>query len=449
MYKISEDGDKRAELWNRCLEYYRKIGDSGIPEKLYEFISEYLKKEVTDGGEIVRIVDKIFGKNHEEFQVEILENSIEKYKSYKDGYERDYYIVLFYARLAEIGYTSSEHKDMMKKCRKALDIYNEFVRKYSLEKYAGEYLEMDKEEKHIENNEGKQVKKYVDKNTENHMEKDAEFLRSYIYDIIAKNIEYGKYDYDEIKKYKRKCNYELLAENKIHMSVLADDEIIDIWEGAAYSYDMVENYRKASECLIRALPNMLRIYENDKNKEFESTYYNLIKVIINTYIDDKDIQNASLYIEKLYAEFMDYINNNKKCDELVRSDMVRIMSDIAYLFLSLDYMELDVKPDMDYIKMALDKYLCTLYLLAVENIDVDLIKNINNSETQIEKMYQSIMESSCKDSISEKIDWILSVADDISETVYTETKQEDKYKIYKKIADYFIDKYKKNDMEFR
>ena len=63
---------------------------------------------------------------------------------------------------------------------------------------------MDKEEKHIENNEGKQVKKYVDKNTENHMEKDAEFLRSYIYDIIAKNIEYGKYDYDEIKKYKRK-----------------------------------------------------------------------------------------------------------------------------------------------------------------------------------------------------------------------------------------------------
>ena len=194
---------------------------------------------------------------------------------------------------------------------------------------------------------------------------------------------------------------------------------------------------------------MLRIYENDKNKEFESTYYNLMKVIINTYIDDKDIQNASLYIEKLYAEFMDYINNNKKCDELVRSDMVRIMSDIAYLFLSLDYIELDVKPDMDYIKMALDKYLCTLYLLAVENIDVDLIKNINNSETQIEKMYQSIMESSCKDSISEKIDWILSVADDISETVYTETKQEDKYKIYKKIADYLIDKYKKNDMEFR
>ena len=337
----------------------------------------------------------------------------------------------------------------MKKCRKALDIYNEFVRKYSLEKYDGEYLEMDKEEKHIANNERKLVKKYVDQNTENHMEKDAEFLRSYIYDIIAKNIEYGKYDYDEIKKYKRKCNYELLAENKIHMSVLADDEIIDIWEGAAYSYDMVENYRKASECLIRALPNMLRIYENDKNKEFESTYYNLMKVIINTYIDDEDNQNASLYIEKLYAEFMDYINNNKKCDELVRSDMVRIMSDIAYLFLSLDYIELDVKPDMDYIKMALDKYLCTLYLLAVENIDVDLIKNINNSETQIEKMYQSIMESSCKDSISEKIDWILSVADDISETVYTETKQEDKYKIYKKIADYFIDKYKKNDMEFR
>lgn len=449
LYKMSEDRDKQDELWNICLEYYRKTGDNGIPEKLYEFIKEYLKKEMPDGREIIQIVDKIFGENYEKFRVEILENSIEKYKSCKNGYEPDYYIVLFYARLAKIKYPSSKHKDMMEKCRKALDIYNEFVRKYSLEKYIGKYLEMDKEEKHIENNEGKQVKKYVDKNTENHMEKDAEFLRSYIYDIIAKNIEYGKYDYDEIKKYKRKCNYELLAENKIHMSVLADDEIIDIWEGAAYSYDMVENYRKASECLIRALPNMLRIYENDKNKEFESTYYNLMKVIINTYIDDEDNQNASLYIEKLYAEFMDYINNNKKCDELVRSDMVRIMSDIAYLFLSLDYIELDVKPDMDYIKMVLDKYLCTLYLLAVENIDVDLIKNINNSETQIEKMYQSIMESSCKDSISEKIDWILSVADDISETVYTETKQEDKYKIYKKIADYFIDKYKKNDMEFR
>ena len=42
-----------------------------------------------------------------------------------------------------------------------------------------------------------------------------------------------------------------------------------------YNLGIVENYRKASECLIRALPNMLRIYENDKNKEFESTYYNL------------------------------------------------------------------------------------------------------------------------------------------------------------------------------
>lgn len=234
------------------------------------------------------------------------------------------------------------------------------------------------------------------------------------------------------------------------MSVLSDDEIINIWKEASYSYGMVDNYRKASECLIRALPNMIRIYENDKNKEFKSTYYYLMWDIINAFIDDKDIQNAFSYIEKFYDEFMNYINDNKKNDESERSDMVRIMSsDIAYLILSLDYMELAVKPDVDYMKMALDKYLCALYLLVVENIDVDLINNINNSEEQIEKMYQSIMESSCKDSISEKIDWILSVADDISETVYTETKQEDKYKIYKKIADYFIDKYKKNDMEFR
>lgn len=449
LYKMSEDGDKRAELWNKCIEYYRKTGDSGIPEKLHEFISEYLKKEIPDGREIIRIVDKIFGKNHEEFQVEILENSIEKYKSYKDGYKRDYYIVLFYAKLAEIGYTSPEHKNRMEKCRKALDIYNEFVRKYSLEKYAGKYLEMDKEEKYMENNVGKQVKKYVDKNTEKHMKKDAEFLRSYIYDIMAKNIEYGKYDYDEIKKYKRKCNYELLVENKINMSVLSDNEIINIWKEASYSYGMVENYRKASECLIRALPNMLRIYENDKNEEFKSTYYYLMWNIINAFIDDKDIQNAFSYIEKFYDDFMNYINDNKKNGESERSDMVRIMSDIAYLILDLDYMELAEKPDMDYIKMALDKYLCALYLLVVENIDVDLINNIHNSEEQIEKMYQSIMESSRKDSILEKIDWILSVADYISKTIYTETKQDDKYKIYKKIADYFIDKYKKNDMEFR
>lgn len=131
--------------------------------------------------------------------------------------------------------------------------------------------------------------------------------------------------------------------------------------------------------------------------------------------------------------------------------MVRIMSsDIAYLILSLDYMELAVKPDVDYMKMALDKYLCALYLLVVENIDVDLINNINNSEEQIEKMYQSIMKVSCKDITTEKIDMILTAAEDISVAVYTETKQDDKYKIYRKIADYFIDKYgEKDDIEFR
>lgn len=339
---------------------------------------------------------------------------------------------------------------MMEKCRKALDIYNEFVRKYSLEKYIGKYLEMDKEEKYIENNVDEQVKKYADKNTEEYMEKDADFLRSYIYDIMIENIEYaGKYNYDEIMEYRRKCNYELLAENKINMFVLSDDVIIDIWKEAASSYFIVNNYRKVSECRIKALPNMLRIYEKDKNEEFKSTYYYLMWDIINAFIDDKDIQNAFSYIEKFYDEFMNYIINNKN-GESERSDMVRIMSEIAFLILDLNYMELTVKPNVDYKKMALDKCLCELYLVVIENIDVDLIKNINNSEEQIEKMYQSIMKVSCKDITTEKIDMILTAAEDISVAVYTETKQDDKYKIYRKIADYFIDKYgEKDDIEFR
>lgn len=450
LYKMSEDGDKRAELWNICLEYYRKTGNDRIKEHLYEFIREYLKKEMPDGREIILIVDKIFGENYEKFRVEILENSIEKYKSCKNGYEPDYYIVLFYARLAKIKYPSSKHKDMMEKCRKALDIYNEFVRKYSLEKYIGKYLEMDKEEKHIENNVGKQVKKYVDKNTEEYMEKDADFLRSYIYDIMIENMEYaGKYDNDEIMEYRRKCNYELLAENKINMSVLSDDVIIDIWKETASSYFLVNNYRKVSECKIKALPNMLRIYEKDKNEEFVPTYYDLMWNIINAFIYDKDIQNAFSYIEKVYDEFMNYIINNKN-GESERSDMVRIMSEIAFLILDLDYMKLTVKPNVDYKKMALDKCLCELYLVVIEDIDVDLIKNINNSETQIEKMYQSIMKSYCKDITTEKIDRILTAAEDISVAVYTETKKDDKYKIYRKISDYFIDKYgEKDDIEFR
>lgn len=262
-----EDGQKEKErLWQECLRYYEMLGEGGITEDNVDFIMEYLERETVPGEELQRIIDRIEGWQMIDLKKKIIRHSLEKYAGEKAFCRYHIFLLLKLAELSE-EYPCEDIREALLYCDQAEEAYIQYgIRE--------DYL--------------------------------VNLITHTRAELMSRD---SGYEYDEVQEVRKKCDYRLLAEQKILLDNCGREEQIDIWKEAADRYRYVEKYDMEALCLKKALAIGIPMSKQKKAGILLSgnDYWNIMEQLINAYIELEDWKSADAAIREYYDKITGWL----------------------------------------------------------------------------------------------------------------------------------------------
>lgn len=259
LYTMEKEQNKKENLWRECFKYYQMLGEGEINEDIADFIMEYLERESISGEEILKMIQRVSGWQVKSIKERMIRVSMEKYAGEK-AFHR--YHILLLLKLAELSaeYPYENIKEALMYCSQA-------------EEY---YIQYGIEENYIIN-----------------------LITHTKAEIMSRD---SSYEYEEVQKVRSKCDYRLLAEQKILQNKCGKEEQIDIWKEAADQYRYVDQYAMEAVCLKEALAIGIPVSKQKKSGILISgnDYWNIMEQLINAYIMSEDWKSADAAIHEYY-----------------------------------------------------------------------------------------------------------------------------------------------------
>lgn len=269
LYLSEQDTDKKNDLWQSCLKYYKMLGDNEIGSEIYDFIMEYFKKEEVSYETTLKIIDRIteafhFNESEEDIREKIIHFLIEKYNE-KENFKKFHVILLI--KLASLA--NMDSNKYLKSAEKICDQAQEYYDIYDL---------------------------------------DDNYIQSLIYKTKADLLMYDmEPKYDESIEMKKLCDFELMAKKQISEHNFSVKEQIEIWQDAALQYEYTNNYKMMSHCCLQALEILKPVLDKYKFRILNSNYQELMKRLIVIYILMQDFDSAYPIIRELYDQTIEYL----------------------------------------------------------------------------------------------------------------------------------------------
>ena len=276
LYLSAQEQEQKNVLWQKCLKYYKILGNHEIKEELYNFIIEYLDKEEVNYETILIILNRIEGSlgNGEDIRKKIIQHSIQKYNKRNDFKK---YYVIFLIKLAELTNLDSyeDFESGQKSCEKAQEYYD----KYELK---------------------------------------DEYIQSLIYKTRAEFMIHDKnYNDEKIIQIKKVCDYKLLAERQISDHNYTEEEQAKIWKNAALQYKCTNNHNMMIVCITQAL----KVSNPMELGVFNYHYQKLMKDLLEAYITIHDFDSAYLSITELYGRIVKCLEEFDNTDNTVKGHL--------------------------------------------------------------------------------------------------------------------------------
>lgn len=272
LYVIENESNKRAQLWQQCIKYYKMLQNNKIEEDIFDFIEEYLIKEDVGFEEIFVILDRIDSYNTKDIKEKLIFNFIGKNKNV-DGFDR-YHVILMieYAKLFN-EYPYEWIKEAEKYCEKAQELYLE----YGLQ---------------------------------------DTYIQSLLCETKAEILSNDKdYEYDQILELKKKCDYSILAEHQLQKAVDEENKI-KIWKDAADSYRYVDYYEMQIACLEKSLAIIIPVLNQYDFSQFNGDYWNIMVDLIRAYIQVGDFAKVEYNIDNFYKNAIEFYRNIENLDNV-------------------------------------------------------------------------------------------------------------------------------------
>ena len=389
LYMIETTQDEKDNLWQECLKHYSIIKESWSDNNLEGFILEYIKKEEVPYKEIVQIVDQIDDDCYEKsIKRDILQCSIKKYYKREDFKK---WHIFFLIKLANI-FIRFPHENI----QEALQYYKQaqhYIEKYNI----------------------------VD-----------EYISSMFFYIKAECMVLSrKYSYEQIEDIKQKCNYELLAERKIQYSNCNSEEKIEIWRATAREYKYLCMYEKESMCLKKALEEWISVENECDSSQMNKNSWNIVQELITAYISNKDFGMAYKTIKKWYKNMVDSFIKTKEYSMEERARWTKIVAN----FLG----------EISCPEMAVKIYAMYIYLELENEPEERWIKDIWNSDKDLEKVCNRINILLNGEVNSELADVFINIKEDMSAfAIHCKN-----WKIYAPFIMNISEKYQYQEMEFK
>lgn len=333
MYSKCKRKKEKENYWKECVTLFEKLGEGEIPEDIFDFMTEYIKKKEgteENAEEVLKIVERIDEFDGEKFRLDILKNFAKKIAKNKDMVKYYITILVKYITYWNDG-TFPDGKKVLKACKKVYKIYQK-------EKMHDEYLE----------------------------------------NLIYKNIvesyvnRYDDKDYhDKIMKWGQKCNYQFLAQ--IESRGKDKKEMAECWIRAVNDYMFIDNYKKALECADYIYNMILDDFKKDDYSLF-SEYWEVAdkKRTCYGYLNEdeayeKEFIEAYKFLIDYYLKYYDKYCQNEMLfhDERKEDKFSERLCDLA-----------NEAKYVGSVKTALCLYFIALYVVLNKNPDKKIVDNI-------------------------------------------------------------------------
>lgn len=348
LYAMEDEQKEKARLWQECLKYYEMLGEGEITEEIADFIMEYLEREIISGEQILRMINRIGGWQIKDVKRKIIWHSLEKYAGRK-AFHR-YHIILL-LKLAELSgeYPYENIKEALLYCSQAEEFY----------------IQHEIEEDYLVN-----------------------LIAHTRAEIMSRD---SSCEYDKIQEVRKKCDYRLLAEQKILYDKCEDEEQIDIWKEAADQYSTVGKYDMEVLCLKKALAIGVPLSRQKKGVIIfiNNDYWNVAGQLIDAYIKLKDWKSADTVIREYYDRTIDWLKDietpYKRLEKVKQAAeyfaQISENADAARGYLTAMYVGLDekLKEDISAQRVETKDFTVHLCSLLLELLEEEVASNMVDS----------------------------------------------------------------------
>lgn len=391
LFLLEEDTDKKESLWTKCVNFYERLEEEMINEELYDFLLLYVEKTDISYAEIIKLWDRIhdFEKKGRDTREKILLLSIQKYNSREDFCR---WHVIFLLKLSEM-YNDCAYREREKALRYQT-MAQEISDRYKLE--------------------------------------DA-YIRSRICNVKADILLSGDdSDYEQIKKLKEQCNYELMAEREIQYGGYSDEKKVEVWREAAAQYQWIDKHEKRNMCLRRALAIMSPLPDSCDSCQFNKQYWPVITELIEAYINCGESEAANAELIKLYSNILqEFMEDEEEKD--FRNITLKIERIAGYL------------EETGKSTIALKVCAAAMYLEVETEPDLELISEMNISDAYLDRLCDEICMYLGKGIESQTIDRLIKIKDEM----FRINGEGDEIERYLPLIRQLTEKYQYREIEFK
>jgi len=392
LYSLEKTPAGKDRLWKECLRYYEMSGDGKIDECIYDFIMEYLERETEPYDMILKILKRIGEWSGKSIKKKIIQRSIEKYQG-EENFNRYHIILLLKSAEYSIDIESSyeQIKNGIQNCDQAMEYYV----KYGME---DEYI--------------------------------LSLINSTRAEIMSHDTDH---EYEEVQAIRKKCNYRLLAEQKIIDNNCGEEEQIDIWKDAADQYRYIDDYDMEIVCLNKALEIGIPMASHKTGIILaDNTYGNIMDSLIRAYINLKAFKSANAAIHKLYAKTIGYMKT-EECSDSIWTQVWNISHIADY------YVEISGNAD------AARMYLTAMYVGLKKEAKDDILTQDSATETMIIALCEAINEL-LEEADTDIVDLLIDLKDKL---ILCRDNGFEGHKAYDAIITKISDRYQHQEIEFK
>lgn len=392
LFVIESEPQQKKSFWEQCMKYYKMLEqEKYISDNIYDFVFAFVKNiDVSEKGfvEILSILKRVDNWEGEKITRDILEYAIRICESNHSYGKWHVYFLTKYSAL--LNKSSNQHyAEALQYCKMAQEFYDA----YKLQE---------------------------------------PYCQNLIYKVMAEcmsNIR--EYEFEQVQKIRKKCDYALLAEADVNEIPCSDEEKIEAWKNAADTFRYIDDYERERYCLQRAYDIIMPILNQYEFSDYRNVW-DIAEAMIQCYMNLKNDGQAYFMIEELYTKTIDYYDDPEKAEDT--GEWSWKIKQLA------EYLE-----EINRVEEAANLYLYAMYVAICAKPDSGLIRDMDLGEQQSLQLYkklETIMKGGVENDV---VDTVL----DLKEKVMPLLKQITNGKMFQELLQWFLAKYQHQEIEFK